>query len=99
MLDLNQRQFLNVLSSDWDFSLHDAEQFSTELIEVMINNKGIGLAANQVGLDLRSFAIGSGDMDYFKIPGTVRASFAFYNTKSEIDSLVSAIKKAQLMLS
>jgi len=38
-------------------------------------------------------------MDYFKIPGTVRASFAFYNTKSEIDSLVSAIKKAQLMLS
>ena len=71
MLDLNQRQFLNVLSSDWDFSLHDAEQFSTELIEVMTNNKGIGLAANQVGLDLRSFAIGSGDMDYFKIPTVV----------------------------
>ena len=38
-------------------------------------------------------------MDYFKIPGTIRASFAFYNTKAEIDSLVSAIKKAQLMLS
>jgi cysteine desulfurase/selenocysteine lyase len=38
-------------------------------------------------------------MDYFKIPGTVRASFAFYNTKAEIDSLVNAVKKAQLMLS
>ncbi len=38
-------------------------------------------------------------MDYFKIPGTVRASFAFYNTKKEIDALVSAVKKAQLMLS
>jgi len=38
-------------------------------------------------------------MDYFKIPGTVRASFAFYNTKQEIDALVEGIKKAQLMLS
>ena len=38
-------------------------------------------------------------MDYFKIPGTVRASFAFYNTKEEIDALVSAVKLAQKMLS
>lgn len=38
-------------------------------------------------------------MDYFKIPGTVRASFAFYNTKQEIDTLVSAVKLAQKMLS
>ena len=37
-------------------------------------------------------------MDFFKIPGTVRASFAFYNTKEEIDSMVDAIKKAKLML-
>jgi len=38
-------------------------------------------------------------MDFYNIPGTVRASFAFYNTKQEIDVLVEAIKKAQLMLS
>lgn len=38
-------------------------------------------------------------MDFFKIPGTIRASFAFYNTKEEIDSMVEAIKRAQLMLS
>lgn len=37
-------------------------------------------------------------MDYFKIPGTVRASFAFYNTKEEIDTLVGAVKKANMML-
>lgn len=37
-------------------------------------------------------------MDFFKIPGTIRASFAFYNTKEEIDSLVAAVKKAQQML-
>jgi cysteine desulfurase/selenocysteine lyase len=38
-------------------------------------------------------------MDFYKIPGTVRASFAFYNTKEEIDIFVEAIKKAQTMLS
>jgi cysteine desulfurase/selenocysteine lyase len=38
-------------------------------------------------------------MDFYKIPGTVRASFAFYNTKAEIDLLVEGVKKAKLMLS
>lgn len=38
-------------------------------------------------------------MDFYKIPGTVRASFAFYNTKSEIDALVDGVKKAKMMLS
>ena len=38
-------------------------------------------------------------MDFYEIPGTVRASFAFYNTKEEIDIFVEAIKKAQTMLS
>ncbi|HTO36429.1 MAG TPA: cysteine desulfurase [Flavobacterium sp.] len=38
-------------------------------------------------------------MDFYNIPGTIRASFAFYNTKEEIDRLVWAVKKAQTMLS
>ena len=38
-------------------------------------------------------------MNFFEIPGTIRASFAFYNTKEEIDSLVAAVKRAQAMLS
>ena len=37
-------------------------------------------------------------MDFFKIPGTIRASFMFYNTKDDVDRLVSAIKKAAMML-
>ena len=37
-------------------------------------------------------------MDYFKIPGTVRASFSFYNTKSEVDVLVDGVKRARKML-
>jgi len=38
-------------------------------------------------------------MDFFCIPGTIRASFAFYNTKAEIDVLVAGVKKAKMMLS
>jgi cysteine desulfurase/selenocysteine lyase len=38
-------------------------------------------------------------MDFYKIPGTVRASFAFYNTKQEIDTFIEALKKAKMMLS
>jgi cysteine desulfurase/selenocysteine lyase len=37
-------------------------------------------------------------MDFYKIPGTIRASFAFYNTKEEIDIMIAALKKAQMML-
>lgn len=37
-------------------------------------------------------------MKFLKIPGTVRASFAFYNTKEEIDSLVKGLKRASQML-
>ena len=38
-------------------------------------------------------------MSYYNVPGTIRASFAFYNTKEEIDIFVEAVKKAQMMLS
>jgi cysteine desulfurase/selenocysteine lyase len=38
-------------------------------------------------------------MDFFKIPGTIRASFAFYNTKEEIDIFVEGVRRAKLMLS
>ena len=38
-------------------------------------------------------------MDFYKIPGTVRASFSFYSTKEEIDTLIAGVKKAKMMLS
>jgi len=55
-------------------------------------------------LDKQSIAVRTGHhctqpvMDLYKIPGTVRASFAFYNTPSEVDSLVQGIDKAKHML-
>lgn len=37
-------------------------------------------------------------MTFFGIPGTVRASFAMYNTKEEIDIFIKAVEKAAMML-
>lgn len=56
-------------------------------------------------LDKMGFALRTGHhcaqplMDRFGIPGTVRLSLAFYNTKEEIDRVVEAIKKIVEMLS
>lgn len=55
-------------------------------------------------LDKQSIAVRTGHhctqpvMDFFHIPGTVRASFAFYNTKAEVDALITGIEKAKRML-
>lgn len=38
-------------------------------------------------------------MEFYKIPGTIRVSFAFYNTKEEIDVFIKGLQKAILMLS
>ena len=38
-------------------------------------------------------------MDFYKIPGTIRASFSFYNTKEEIDIFITSLKRAVMMLS
>lgn len=38
-------------------------------------------------------------MDFYGISGTIRASFAFYNTQQEIDILVDGVKKAKELLS
>lgn len=38
-------------------------------------------------------------MEFYNIPGTVRASFAFYNNEEDVDSLVESVKKSKSMLS
>ena len=72
---------------------------------VSFNLDGIGIASD-VGmiLDKLGIAVRTGHhctqpiMNYFNIAGTVRASFAVYNTQEEIDILVEGVKKAQRML-
>jgi cysteine desulfurase/selenocysteine lyase len=55
-------------------------------------------------LDQQGIAVRTGHhctqplMDRYEIPGTVRASFAVYNTKQEVDAFVEALKKAVKLL-
>ena len=59
----------------------------------------LGSILNQMGIAVRTgHHCAQPIMDFYEIPGTVRASFSFYNTFEEIDIMVSAIKKAVLML-
>ena len=60
----------------------------------------IGTILDQMGIAVRTgHHCTQPIMDFFEIPGTVRASFAFYNTIEEVDKLVEAVKKAKKMLS
>ena len=60
----------------------------------------IGTIVDKLGIAVRTgHHCAQPIMNFFGIPGTIRASFAFYNTKEEIDSMVEAVKKAQMMLS
>lgn len=72
---------------------------------VSFNLEGAGIASDTgMILDKLGIAVRTGHhctqpiMDFFNIAGTVRASFAVYNTLEEIDVLVEGVKKAQRML-
>ncbi len=60
----------------------------------------IGAIVDKMGIAVRTgHHCAQPIMEFFCIPGTIRASFAFYNTKEEIDLMVAAVKKAKTMLS
>lgn len=77
-------------------------QHKTSVVSFIID----GLHPFDVGtlLDKMGIAVRTGHhctqpiMDFFGIPGTIRASFAFYNTKSEIDSFIQALNRSVEML-
>ena len=69
-------QILNEISSVWtkDDSIegyNDIEQFENDMTKFMLENKGMGLAANQIGITKRFFAIGSDTFDRFKKPAII----------------------------
>ena len=78
-------------------SLHKAS-----LISFLIGNihpYDAGMIIDKMGIAVRTgHHCAMPLMDFLKIPGTVRASFAFYNTTEEIDQLMSAIYKTKEML-
>ena len=64
-------QILNEVCSVWtkEDSINgydDIEQFENDMTKLMLENKGMGLAANQIGITKRFFAIGSETFDKFK---------------------------------
>ncbi|MBT8281552.1 MAG: cysteine desulfurase [Muriicola sp.] len=71
---------------------------------ISFNIKGIhpydiGTLLDKMGIALRTgHHCAQPVMDYFQIPGTIRASFSFYNTKEEIDRFVECLLKARQML-
>jgi len=60
----------------------------------------VGTLLDQLGIAIRTgHHCTQPLMDHYKIPGTARATFSFYNTIEEIDEFVNALKKAKKMLS
>lgn len=60
----------------------------------------IGSILDQMGIAVRTgHHCAQPIMDFYQIPGTVRASFSFYNTTEEVDRFVAGVKKAKEMLS
>lgn len=85
-----------------DLRIYGTSQNKTSVISFNIGNihpYDIGTIVDKLGIAVRTgHHCAQPIMDYYKIPGTVRASFSFYNTKEEIDGLVAAVKKAAMML-
>ena len=100
LLDYAQKQLLQIEG----LKIYGEKAHRTGVVS--FNLEGIGISSD-VGmiLDKLGIAVRTGHhctqpiMNFFEIPGTIRASFSFYNTKEEIDSLVEAVKKAKMMLS
>jgi cysteine desulfurase/selenocysteine lyase len=59
----------------------------------------IGTIVDKLGIAVRTgHHCAQPIMEFYGISGTVRASFAFYNTREEVDRLLDAVKKAKTML-
>ena len=64
-----------------------------------IHPHDIGTILNQRGIAMRTgHHCTMPLMDFYEIPGTIRASFSFYNTESEVDEMVAALQTACEML-
>ena len=64
-----------------------------------IHPHDIGTILNQRGIAMRTgHHCTMPLMDFYEIPGTIRASFSFYNTESEVDEMIAALQTACEML-
>ncbi|MEI7485978.1 MAG: cysteine desulfurase [Chryseobacterium sp.] len=100
LLEYAQRQLLEIEN----LKVYGEKANRTGVVSFNLEGTGISSDVGMI-LDKMGIAVRTGHhctqpiMDFFNIAGTVRASFAIYNTFEEIDSLVEGVKKAQRMLS
>lgn len=82
--------------------IYGAAQNKTSVISFNIEGVhpyDIGTILDKLGIAVRTgHHCAQPIMDFYKIPGTVRASFCFYNTKEEVDALVAGVERAKNML-
>ena len=92
----------DLLDTFEDLSIIGEAKHKTSVVSFSI--KGIHPFDIGTLLDKQGFAVRTGHhctqplMDFYKIPGTIRASFAFYNTKEEIDTFIDAVDRSMNML-
>ncbi len=99
LLDYGTKKLLEIEG----LKIYGTSQNKTSVISFNLENihpYDVGTIVDKLGIAVRTgHHCAQPIMDFYKIPGTVRASFSFYNTKEEIDALVEAVKKAKMMLS
>jgi peptide deformylase len=67
--ELGPHSTLTTMSESWDFSSDgDAQELEKNMCDFMLENRGIGLAANQIGLTKRVFVMGSYNVPGFPAP-------------------------------
>ena len=80
----------------------ELQKKKASVISFNLNNShpfDVGTILDQMGIAIRTgHHCTQPLMDFYNIPGTARASFAFYNTKDEIDIFINALKKVTKML-
>ncbi|WP_179333828.1 aminotransferase class V-fold PLP-dependent enzyme [Winogradskyella costae] len=99
LLDYGTKELLKIES----VKIYGTAKEKTSVISFNVKNihpYDIGTILDKMGIAVRTgHHCAQPIMDFYKIPGTVRASFMFYNTKEEIDTFITALKKAIMMLS
>jgi cysteine desulfurase/selenocysteine lyase len=84
-------------------TIYGTAKHKTSVISFNVGNihpYDVGTILDKMGIAVRTgHHCAQPIMDFYKIPGTIRASFMFYNTKEEIDTFITALKKAVMMLS
>ena len=99
LLEYATEQMLNIEG----LKIYGTARHKTSVISFNVGNihpYDIGTILDKMGIAVRTgHHCAQPIMDFYNIPGTIRASFMFYNTKEEIDAFISALKKAILMLS